>query len=411
MVISNLASDSQWSRFSYLGVVSLLNLLFFLLLRRKLKLQLKKAIAPKTNNVAQTKPPKETAHIPNLVEQEEPTVPVTHSKDFVVDEIQLQDLILVANPEGNLDIQDGIFKDCNPDNNFESTATTSTSSKGLFVDSMVEVFAGTKNKKVNKAFLNEACNSLQGNFDSHCNRDNHQIEVDSICSDEVPEQEDFQLVMSKSQKKKSKQRSKLRKAYAFKCHPLPPPPWASSIWDCHIPPSKSLLVWRLQHSKVPIDDQLVRRGFNVISKCSLCNNSAESMDHLFFSCNFSLSLWHWLSKLLHLHNIVNSFDFWNTFSKASSPQGVFTIKVACIYTIYSIWEAQSVIRYFNIIPNIANIKVNICAQVKLNCDISDLCYMHNLYDFEVLKTFQITIKPPKAPLIKEIFWDPLYPVG
>ncbi|CAI8607606.1 unnamed protein product [Vicia faba] len=220
MVISNLASDSQWSRFSYLGVVSLLNLLFFLLLRRKLKLQLKKAIAPKTNNVAQTKPPKETAHIPNLVEQEEPTVPVTHSKDFVVDEIQLQDLILVANPEGNLDIQDGIFKDCNPDNNFESTATTSTSSKGLFVDSMVEVFAGTKNKKVNKAFLNEACNSLQGNFDSHCNRDNHQIEVDSICSDEVPEQEDFQLVMSKSQKKKSKQRSKLRYSTRSKVDPI-----------------------------------------------------------------------------------------------------------------------------------------------------------------------------------------------
>jgi hypothetical protein len=36
--------------------------------------------------------------------------------------------------------------------------------------------------------------------------------------------------------------------------------WAKNIWSIDIPPSKSLVSWRLIHDKLPIDDNLRVRG-------------------------------------------------------------------------------------------------------------------------------------------------------
>lgn len=62
--------------------------------------------------------------------------------------------------------------------------------------------------------------------------------------------------------------------------------WAKSLWCPDIPPSKSLLFWRLMHNKVPTDDKLLYRGVQLPSMCSSCNSSCESTFHLFFECPF-----------------------------------------------------------------------------------------------------------------------------
>jgi hypothetical protein len=43
--------------------------------------------------------------------------------------------------------------------------------------------------------------------------------------------------------------------------------WAKSLWCPEIPPSKSLLVWRIMHRKIPIDDKLLHRGVQLPSIC------------------------------------------------------------------------------------------------------------------------------------------------
>jgi hypothetical protein len=45
--------------------------------------------------------------------------------------------------------------------------------------------------------------------------------------------------------------------------------WAKTIWSIDIPPTKSLLVWRLMHDKTPTDENLMFRGCNLASQCSL----------------------------------------------------------------------------------------------------------------------------------------------
>lgn len=46
----------------------------------------------------------------------------------------------------------------------------------------------------------------------------------------------------------------LKYVYLFKAPASFPLKWANVIWSIDIPPSKSLLVWRLMHNKVPGND-------------------------------------------------------------------------------------------------------------------------------------------------------------
>ncbi|MCH89899.1 ribonuclease H protein, partial [Trifolium medium] len=62
----------------------------------------------------------------------------------------------------------------------------------------------------------------------------------------------------------------LSDAYKFKHQHLQELHWAKVIWSLDIPHSKSLLVWRLMHNKMPTDDNLMIRGFG------LGNNSKKS---------------------------------------------------------------------------------------------------------------------------------------
>ncbi|XP_058775252.1 uncharacterized protein LOC131649507 [Vicia villosa] len=75
--------------------------------------------------------------------------------------------------------------------------------------------------------------------------------------------------------------------------------WWQWLWSKSIPPSKSCLVWKLLHNKVPMDEQWRRRNFAFPSRCNLCNEAEETTPHLFFNYKFSSQLWHWLSLKLN----------------------------------------------------------------------------------------------------------------
>ena len=68
----------------------------------------------------------------------------------------------------------------------------------------------------------------------------------------------------------------LKDAYGFKRHAFPKLPLAKFIWSKDIPPSKSLLVWRLMLNKLPTDDNLIARDCNLPSMCSLCMSQMET---------------------------------------------------------------------------------------------------------------------------------------
>lgn len=75
-------------------------------------------------------------------------------------------------------------------------------------------------------------------------------------------------------------------AFSFLNPPASPLNWSKLIWKHFIPPSKSLLLWRLIHKRMPTDENLQARGCITVSICSLCNEIDETGEHLFLTCKF-----------------------------------------------------------------------------------------------------------------------------
>ncbi|MCI23573.1 ribonuclease H protein, partial [Trifolium medium] len=83
-------------------------------------------------------------------------------------------------------------------------------------------------------------------------------------------------------------------------------PWAVWLWKKSVLPSNSFVVWRIIHSKMPTDKNLIQHGCIVVSVCPLCLLSYETTEHLFLFCSFALQLWNWLAGLLECVLNTNS---------------------------------------------------------------------------------------------------------
>ncbi|MCH92420.1 ribonuclease H protein [Trifolium medium] len=141
--------------------------------------------------------------------------------------------------------------------------------------------------------------------------------------------------------------------------------WAKSIWNAAIPPSKSFMVWRLFHNRLPTDENLASRGFQLPS-CF---------------CNVPLLLgWH--------------------------PQGHVTVAAVVIYIFNAIWSCRNLLRFEDIIPNLNSTISMISANVSLVGNYTSLTAGPSMTDFQILKFFNVTIHHSKAPKIIEVLWTP-----
>jgi hypothetical protein len=89
-------------------------------------------------------------------------------------------------------------------------------------------------------------------------------------------------------------------SFLFKKQSHPKIPWAKAIWNKDVPPSKATMVLRLMMGKLPTDENLLQRGCNLPSMCSLCHNTEESSFQLFFECIYAVHIWCWLATTLNI---------------------------------------------------------------------------------------------------------------
>jgi ribonuclease HI len=199
----------------------------------------------------------------------------------------------------------------------------------------------------------------------------------------------------------------LKDAYSFFSISGPHINWARSIWNIAIPPSKSFMVWRLFHHKMPTDENLSSRGMQLPSMCCLCNKNTETSTHLFLQCPFSLALWNWLSAVLN-QRIDNSslLALWQITSGSWNPQCKLSIIAAVIYIFNSIWLCRNNLRLKNLKPNFNNVITSIIANVSLVGNCTKLTAGSSMLNFEILKFFKIEIHQPKPPRVIEVLWTP-----
>ncbi|XP_039064927.1 uncharacterized protein LOC120210230 [Hibiscus syriacus] len=71
------------------------------------------------------------------------------------------------------------------------------------------------------------------------------------------------------------------------------PFWMNNIWMGLVPPRVEVFLWKVVHNKLPVKQELLRRGVSSIGDvaCPLCKKEAESLSHLFFTCVVVWTLW------------------------------------------------------------------------------------------------------------------------
>jgi hypothetical protein len=137
----------------------------------------------------------------------------------------------------------------------------------------------------------------------------------------------------------------LKHAYDFKLAQVQELHWARLIWNVDIPPSKSLLAWRLMHDKLPTDDNLMTRGCSIPSMCNFCLKHTETSFHIFFECQFAIKLWSWLAGCLNFTLQFTSMeDIWKLCDLNWSPQSKVTMLAAIINLLLSLMELHLGIR-------------------------------------------------------------------
>ncbi|KAK2655634.1 hypothetical protein Ddye_008686 [Dipteronia dyeriana] len=86
--------------------------------------------------------------------------------------------------------------------------------------------------------------------------------------------------------------------------------WGKQIWASFIPPSRSILVWRLFHGKIPTDIVLRARGYILPSCCRFCYAAKEDLRHLFLECPFVRGLWDAVSSIFgHKLKLEDSLQY------------------------------------------------------------------------------------------------------
>ena len=70
--------------------------------------------------------------------------------------------------------------------------------------------------------------------------------------------------------------------------------WYDNVWNCNLWPKINTFLWLLQNRKILTWENLPKKGFTGPSRCPLCEEQEETMNHLFNECVWTSNLWEWI---------------------------------------------------------------------------------------------------------------------
>ncbi|WJX41072.1 hypothetical protein P8452_28481 [Trifolium repens] len=196
-----------------------------------------------------------------------------------------------------------------------------------------------------------------------------------------------------------------KNAYFCGLPALQTPGWAKIIWRLFIPPSRSLVMWRIMHNVIATDDNLVKRGFPIVSCCSLCGREYETADHLFLRCPFITRYWNWLSALIGRTVDTSNFSsLLGMCSRGWSPQVRDIIIASIVNIIWLVWKCRNNIRFNDILPNFPRDLIYLKSLIYQAASHSKGHMFSSIQEFSVIKYFGANCHPPPPPSIKQVNW-------
>ncbi|XP_026451375.1 uncharacterized protein LOC113351648 [Papaver somniferum] len=141
--------------------------------------------------------------------------------------------------------------------------------------------------------------------------------------------------------------------------------WEKHVWNSTIHPKISTNVWKILRGACATEENYRKRGFHTVSKCYLCGNGQDTMDHILWYCDFSEKIWHWLGGIFKFLNPCNFMDVSKCVQKKSSA--VREVGFICAFTVMvELWFTRNRVCYDDEIPNLVNFKLRIMQFTKEN---------------------------------------------
>ncbi|XP_058180233.1 uncharacterized protein LOC131298779 [Rhododendron vialii] len=130
-------------------------------------------------------------------------------------------------------------------------------------------------------------------------------------------------------------------------HKDPKAPWASLVWSSNNVSKWSFILWLACLKRLTTKERLHKWGMKIEPGCVLCSQCGETLQHLFFECGFSSSIW---EVILHRFQIHRGVEAWNmevawatSFCQGKSFHSML-FKLAFAAGVYFLWtERNSII--------------------------------------------------------------------
>jgi len=116
-------------------------------------------------------------------------------------------------------------------------------------------------------------------------------------------------------------------------------PW-KMIWKTKIPYKVNCFTWLLAKETVLTHENLNKRGVHLCSRCFLCEEQGETVNHLFLHCKWTTQLWQMFTNMREIKwvkpgRIKEVLKCWNRDGNAGRKEERWKIVQSCIW--WTIW--------------------------------------------------------------------------
>lgn len=120
--------------------------------------------------------------------------------------------------------------------------------------------------------------------------------------------------------------------------------WYNLVWFPKAIPRYAMILWMAIKERLPTKDKLVRYDISSNDNCCFCNLGHETMDHLFFGCIFTKSIWIKVLASVDLGYLVRPWkDYINHINRKWRGIGLkFLLRKLCLgVTVYWVWRERN----------------------------------------------------------------------
>ncbi|XP_021721521.1 uncharacterized protein LOC110689100 [Chenopodium quinoa] len=129
---------------------------------------------------------------------------------------------------------------------------------------------------------------------------------------------------------------------------MPKVPWKRVTFHNLATPKSVFILWLALWNRLVTKDRLLQWHISCDPKCFLCLNGNESVQHLFFDCDFSRKVWSKVLGILRVSKRVQQLsdevDWIKKICRSSRLKNK-VIQVAFTETVYGIWIQRNAVLF------------------------------------------------------------------